>query len=118
MLHVKTLGLGLLAALFAVTAAFAHTGIKASNIKNGATLDAVPPAFTFEFGQAVGLAAIDLHTAAGAKVALDYKPPKAMAKSFSIPLPRLAPGAYIIKWRAVAKDGHPMSGEIRFSVSV
>mgnify|MGYP001580448269 FL=1 len=102
------------AALFG--AALAHVAMKSSNIAPDAVIETLPEAFTVSFTQAVGLAAFTLEKDKGAPVALDYKAPKGMAAEYSIKLPRLAPGVYLAKWRTISKDGHAMSGEIRFTL--
>ena len=97
--------------------ALAHAGMKASNIAADAVIDTLPAAFTMSFTQPVGLAAFTLENDKGVSVTLDYAPPRGMAIEYSIPLPRLAPGRYLAKWRTISKDGHAMAGEIRFTLS-
>lgn len=102
--------------------AFAHVSLKASNIGAAAIIETLPPAFEIAFSQPVGLASFAIETdagadAAGAPIALDYAPPKGMHATFAVPLPRLAPGAYVAKWRIMAKDGHAMNGQIRFTLA-
>lgn len=114
---------GLLIAVATLTgAAFAHVSLKVSNIAAGAIIDTLPETFTIEFSQPVGLASIAITTdkgaaEKGAPVMLDYAPPKGMHAKFDIPLPRLAPGAYVAKWRTISKDGHAMAGELRFTLA-
>lgn len=108
------------AAIFAVNAALpavAHTTIQSSNIENGAALTDAPTVFEFSFGSAVGLAALELETLSGQAVALSFDPPRGMQKDFSVSLPELASDTYVFKWRAVAKDGHVMKGEVSFTLS-
>ena len=96
--------------------AVAHTTIVASNIEKGAELAAAPTVFEFSFGAKVGLAAIELETLSGDAVQLDFEPPRQMRKDFKVSLPHLQAGSFVLKWRAVAKDGHVMRGEIDFTV--
>jgi len=42
--------------------------------------------------------------------------PVAASRMFSLPLPALGPGSYVITWRAASGDGHVMSGTIQFTV--
>ncbi len=107
----------LVAAATLTGAALAHVSMKASNIAADAVIDTLPAAFTMSFTQAVGLASFSLENDHGAPVTFDYTPPKGMAIEYSIPLPRLAPGRYLAKWRTISKDGHAMAGEIRFTLS-
>ena len=41
---------------------------------------------------------------------------RSMKKAHLVELPHMAPGVYVVRWRAVAKDGHVMTGEIPFTV--
>ena len=97
--------------------ALAHTTIVASNIENGVELEAAPEIFEFSFGAEVGLAGLELETLAGEPVVIDFERPSQMGKDFAVPLPTLEPETYVLKWRAVAKDGHVMRGEIDFTVT-
>lgn len=106
-----------IAAVLFAAPALAHTTIKTANIENGATLKEAPPAFEFSFGSAVGLAGLELETLAGAAVAINFDPPRAMQKSFTVALPPLVADTYVLKWRAVAKDGHVMKGEVSFTIT-
>lgn len=97
--------------------AFAHTVIASSNIEDGAELEAAPSAFEFSFGKEVGLASLELKTSEGETVDLSFKRPQQMSEEFSVPLPALDTGTYVLKWRAVARDGHVMQGEIGFTIT-
>lgn len=106
-------GLGV---VLAVAPALAHTTIETANIEDGATLTDAPPAFEFSFGSAVGLAGLKLETVAGEALTISFDPPRGMQKDFSVALPPLDTDAYVLKWRAVAKDGHVMKGEVSFTI--
>lgn len=117
----KLLTCVLAAMMFAAAPAAAHVVIKSSNIEQGGIYDAksgnpIPKNLEIAFNADVGLAALRLETAAGDEIELDYVKPKDFQAAFVIPLPFLAIGDYVIHWRALAKDGHAMSGEINFSV--
>lgn len=96
------------------TPAFAHTTLSDSNIVSGSEIVSVPDTLELTFAKAVGLAAVDLEMPDGSETAL--KTPRSMDKAHSVSLPRLSPGRYSLTWRAVASDGHVMSGEITFTV--
>lgn len=103
--------------LVASSPALAHTAVRETSITNNDALSEAPANFTVTFAAATGLANITLTNAAGREIALDYTPPRAMATTFTIPLPTLAPGAYTISWRTMAQDGHIMPGAIHFTVA-
>ena len=112
-----SLALATAAALMAATPALAHTAVRETNIAENATLARAPANFTVVFSGPTGLANVTLTDAAGSAVPLNYTPPRAMASSFAIPLPALAPGAYTLAWRTIAHDGHAMPGAIHFTIS-
>ena len=97
--------------------ASAHTAIASSNIEDGAELAAAPPAFEFSFGKEVGLASLELETSEGEAIDISFKRRQQMDEEFSVPLPELDTGAYVLKWRAVAKDGHVMKGDVDFTIA-
>ena len=53
----------------------------------------------------------------GAAVPLAYQPPHDMGTSYTVPLPTLAQGAYVLSWRMIARDGHVMNGVVHFSIA-
>lgn len=112
----KTIILSLVTAGLFATPALAHSPIKQSNIEAGSHHELAPDNFAFSFGKAVGLAKITLTQVDGDEINLAYEKPKAMQKAFSVPLPKLNEGHYLITWSAVASDGHVMKGEINFVI--
>ncbi len=95
----------------------AHTTLREANIAEGARVAENPRTFTMTFGADSGLASVRLTNAAGQVVPLNYAPPRAMARSFSIPLPVLSPGSYALSWRLMGADGHAMNGGVHFAVT-
>jgi len=101
---------------FLAAAALAHTSVETANIEDAAVLETLPDAFSFSFGQPVGLIAFSTRTETGETVDTGFQPPRAPGKSFSVPLPDLAPGRYTFEWRTLSKDGHPMNGKSSFEL--
>ena len=116
-LHLKTLAAAAFATLVRAGPAFAHTSIKTANIENGAVLAEAPTVFEFSFGGTIGLAGLELQTLGEETSGITLDAPRGMQKDFSIDLPVLAAGEYVLKWRAVAKDGHVMKGEVAFTIA-
>lgn len=96
------------------TYATAHTSLSASNIVAGSEVSKVPDTLELTFAKAVGLAAVELMGPDDETRTLQTA--KTMDKVHRVALPALTAGRYIAKWRAVASDGHVMSGEIPFTV--
>lgn len=117
----KRLLLALVAAaslpIAAAPPALAHTVVRETSIPDNATLSAPPASFTVAFSAATGLASVRLTNATGRDLALGFTPPRATAASFTVPLPRLAPGTYTISWRALSSDGHVMPSAVHFTIA-
>ncbi|MEV4393128.1 copper resistance CopC family protein [Nonomuraea sp. NPDC049607] len=103
------------AALLAVlpsTAALAHDALKSSSPAKNAQL-ATLEQIELEFNAHVQFPFVVLHDAAGKAVEVG-KPRLDGPKVFAdVPRPP-APGSYVIAWRVVSSDGHPIEGEIPF----
>lgn len=109
--------LAITAAAALTAAALAHASLKSSSISDGDVLETAPGDVTLEYSGAVGLAALTLQTGEGEAVDWDYRPPRRMQAAFTAPLPALRAGDYVLSWRAMAGDGHVMTGEIAFSLA-
>jgi methionine-rich copper-binding protein CopC len=88
-----------------------------SNIADKASLAKAPDAFTASFEEQAAITGLMIMTDAGKHIDLDYRPAKTMSKTLSVPLPKLAPGAYTLSFKAVAKDGHAMTTAIHFTIT-
>lgn len=106
----------LLAVCLAAPLAAAHTTVKSATLEDGGTYQTLPETFDLVFAQKVGLAGFSITDADGYSVDIDYTPPKSMEIKFSIALPTLASGQYTMSWRAMAKDGHVLTGALSFTV--
>lgn len=99
-----------------VGAALAHSMVKSSNISSGDTFSSSPDSFEIEFSHEAGLADVTLETTDGDDVDIGFGGEDDMASEFSVDLPDLDSGDYLLTWRAVAMDGHVMSDTIDFTV--
>lgn len=106
-----------LAALTASPAAFAHTHVQKTSITENARLAVSPARFTIDFGRKTTLAKIGLTDSSGNSIPLAYAPPRKPDASYSVPLPRLAAGEYVVSWRTIARDGHAMPGLVHFTIT-
>ncbi|AQZ64264.1 Copper resistance protein CopC [[Actinomadura] parvosata subsp. kistnae] len=106
----------LLALLLALPAspAYAHDSLKRSSPAKDAEVSSVEK-IELEYSASVKFPFVVLHDAAGKEVALGEPRLDGPLVTADVPQP-LAPGSYAIAWRVVSSDGHPIEGEIPFSV--
>ena len=101
--------------LFAFPGAFAHTHLEKSSPANGSTLSKAPTELVLTFEEDVQVTAVSIET--GDHVKQDMKLIPVTAKSISLPLHALNPGAYTVNWRALGDDGHVMTGHFSFTIA-
>jgi copper transport protein len=107
--------LGILAAPAAP--ASAHAELVDSSPKNGARLDRPPAQVTLTFTENVTLieGGVRLVDARGSTVAT--REPTVDGHTLTLVLPpRLRDGSYLVDWRVVSADGHPVGGALSFGV--
>ncbi len=109
---------GLIAAFLLTFAnvASAHTTVKTSMPEDGAVYATLPDTLQLNFGQPVRLASVKIRKIDGQAVDVEFERAKSAAKSFAVPAPILSDGRYVLRWTAMAKDGHVMKGEIAFAI--
>jgi len=99
-----------------------HTHLKRSAPNNGATLGTPPTMLELWFTERPELAAtsVTLSTAVGAAVALsplELSDGSDTAAVVAGVRGTLAPGSYLIRWRTMARDGHPARGTLTFTLA-
>ncbi|NRQ36263.1 hypothetical protein HII36_31175 [Nonomuraea sp. NN258] len=116
--HIHRAALAVLAclALLALTApaAYAHDSLKSSSPAKDAQVSAVEE-IELEFSSRVKFPFVVLHDSAGRAVRLGTPELDGHRVRTGVPEP-LAARAYVIAWRVVSSDGHPIEGEIPFKV--
>ncbi|WP_434581779.1 copper resistance CopC/CopD family protein [Carbonactinospora thermoautotrophica] len=99
-------------------AGFAHAELVRTIPAGGQRLDAAPREVLLEFNEQVqptrdGIRLLD---AQGREIRTS---PRAAGHTVVLPLPaKLAPGAYVVSWRVISGDTHPVSGAFTFGVGV
>lgn len=108
---------GLLLAPLALLArpARAHSELRRSFPAANAVLDAPPERIELHFNEPVRLTSLRLHRVGGEEVPLPRRAIRE-ARSVTIALPPLPPGAYRAEWRIISADGHPVGGVIAFRI--
>lgn len=105
------------AALLAIAGPLAaHSGVTTTEPRDGAHLETSPDTIGVHFDGAMRITQFVLSGPDGA-VALSERPDPQPARGFqTAPAEPLPPGEYRVEWRALAADGHVMSGSFRFHV--
>ena len=95
--------------------AWAHSTLQSSIPGNDTTVSE-PKAVSLTFTKTVRLVTLKV-VGQGVDESLPVDRSAPAGKSFSAPLPALAPGKYEVKWTASARDGHIMKGSFSFTVA-
>ncbi len=106
------------AAALGAPLAATHFSLVKSTPAAGQALDASPKRLQLWFSETPAAAVSQLKLLAADKTPLPLdKTVVDKDKSLYADVPKpLAPGAYILSWRAAGDDGHVQSGEIKFTV--
>jgi copper transport protein len=109
-----------LAAIVATAApAYAHATLVATEPAAGAKLDGLPSAVTLTFNEAVevALGGIRVYDAKAQRI-VTPKPthPGGSSSKVAVTLPALDDGSYVVTWRVVSADSHPVHGAFTFHV--
>jgi methionine-rich copper-binding protein CopC len=107
----------LAAAVLSAAPAFAHGGMTETSIQDKASFAQAPADFKVTFEHESAITSIMLMKADKTMFPLDFKPSKTLGKDFTVPLPKLPAGSYILSWKSIAKDGHAMPGAVHFTVT-
>lgn len=95
----------------------AHAKLQSSSPAKDAQLAEPPKALTLTFNEAAQLAVLKL-TSGGKEISIPVDKNAKASRSFTFPLPALAPGSYTVQWTAVAADdGHVTKGSFAFSIT-
>lgn len=113
--------LGLLAAvvggLVGASPASAHAELSATDPPDGAVLDAAPTELTLQFTEGVDLQPDGVRVLDDEGARVDRGQAAAAGPSVTVPLDDgLRRGSYVVAWRVVSADGHPIRGAFTFSV--
>lgn len=102
-------------ATFAAGSALAHTELAATVPANGAMIAKAPDNVKLTFSEAVRLTALTIQKDGERKLSLGPLPAETR-DDFSVALPAIDDGHFIVSWRALSEDTHVMTGEFMFAV--
>ena len=111
----------IVASLFVVVSPVsAHASLATSDPAAGAVIDEAPPEISLTFTESVDVVpnSIRLIAADGTIVDIGSVNQNLGPGSLTAVLPDLADGTYVVAWKAVSADSHPISGTFIFSVGV
>jgi methionine-rich copper-binding protein CopC len=113
--HMRTL-LILIFALAGGSLAHAHAFLDHASPRVGSTNPQSPPEVKLWMTEDLepAFSRVQVFDAKGTEV--DRKDGKVKAATMSVSVPILRPGAYLVKWQAVATDTHRTSGTFKFTV--
>ncbi|MCB0977261.1 MAG: copper resistance protein CopC/CopD [Acidimicrobiales bacterium] len=99
--------------------ASAHAALESSDPVDGSVLDAGPTAVKMTFTEGVEVRADGVRVLDAAGERVDAGRATASGTTVTAPLRSgLVDGGYVVAWRVVSADGHPVSGAFRFSIGV
>ena len=112
------------AALFLLTAlptaSLAHAALQGASPPPGATVQSAPDTLALLFSEAVEarFCRVDVVSQTGAaEVAGSWHADPADAKRLLVPVTRLDPGTYTVRWQAMSVDTHRSHGTYHFTVA-
>jgi methionine-rich copper-binding protein CopC len=91
--------------------ALAHSTVKSTTPASGSVLLAAPSELVINFNEPARLTTVILDEAGMPERKLEFTP-SGSSTTFTLPAPRLGSGRNEIKWKALSRDGHPISGSI------
>ncbi|MER7559713.1 copper resistance protein CopC [Nocardioides sp. NPDC126508] len=106
------------AVLLGISPAQAHASLIGTDPEEGAVLEQAPETITFTFDEAVTLppAGVTVYDAKGREVTSEATASGTEMKVALAKASSLGDGTYVVAWRAVSADGHPISGSLTFAV--
>lgn len=100
----------LVASMFFVSAAYAHTTLQSSTPASGSIVPQSPERLTLVFIESTRLTSVLLVNAAGER-RLAFSP-SGSALEFHVDDPDFAAGRNEVQWRALSLDGHVVAGSV------
>jgi copper transport protein len=99
----------------ATTCAQAHAHLQQTTPADGSVITAAPSELVLRFSESARLVVLWISRDGGSWRRLIPLPEQAQAK-IVVELPPLAPGHYMVSWRALSADGHVVPGQIQFTL--
>lgn len=94
----------------------AHSPLNATIPANEAIIAAAPTDLELDFKGEVRLTKVSMTHAPHDSIDLDLSGTKGFISNYTLPIEGMGNGTYVIDWRGLGKDGHPMKGTFTFTV--
>jgi copper transport protein len=95
----------------------AHAELESTSPENGQRLEAAPKQITMTFSESVNLVDGGIHLLKGGGTTITTPDPTVEGHTVTWRMPRhLANGAYVVTWRVISADGHPIDGAFAFGI--
>ena len=113
---VAVAGAGLVLAVLASSPAAAHAELVGTDPKDGSVLDAPPGALALTFNEPVQVRSDSVTVLAADGTPVEAAAVPVGATVAITPSTRLGDGTYVVSWRVISLDAHPIAGAFSFSV--
>jgi copper transport protein len=115
-----TFGLALVTLLLLAAPAGAHAVLVDTAPASGQVYPTGPQVVTLKFDEnvQVGLGGIRLFDSKSHRIDTGKPTQSGSGSAVSVPVPKLTDGTYVVTWRVISADGHPVQGAFTFSVGV
>ena len=105
-----------LALVLSATVGFAHSKLKNSEPAAGATVAAAPTEIELSYATQIRLTRVTVKRNEDEAVQLDLSDYQSFATDFTLVSGVQGRGMYLVNWRGLGADGHPLTGEFQFEV--
>jgi copper resistance protein C len=107
--YLRALAIGA-ALILSASPALAHSTVKSTIPASGSVVNRSPESVFINFNEPARMTSVVVAGTGGEERKLEFTPPSGSTTTFRIPAPKLGAGRNEIKWKALSKDGHPISG--------
>ena len=114
----RVLALAALILVLFASPASAHSALSEQSPAAGDVMDEAPTEIRLVFTESVEVddGAVKVYDAAADEVGDDAALEHPSGDTVLLPLDELAPGGYVVTWRAISIDGHPIAGGFTFRI--
>ncbi len=98
------------------TAAVAHSPLDATTPADKAIVAVMPDQVLMDFKGDMRLTRVTITHADTHSMNMEIGTQTAFAQEFALPMHDMGAGFYVVEWRGLGADGHPMNGTFSFEV--